>query len=66
MNGGLAIIFIALYMAPTFAAFYAKSKHRHGIGIINLLLGWTVIGWIGALIWAMYDKEPEQQKGKRR
>lgn len=42
-------------MAPTIIA---NRRHHHNAKAIfwtNLLLGWTVIGWIISLIWAMTD-----------
>jgi hypothetical protein len=33
----------------------ASSREHQNIGMIfltNLLLGWTVLGWIAALVWA--------------
>jgi hypothetical protein len=41
---------VLLYFLPTII-----GRHKHdaaGIFLLNLLLGWTVIGWIIALIWA--------------
>ena len=40
------------YMLPTFIA--GARGHQNGIAIffINLFLGWTVLGWIAALVWA--------------
>ncbi|MBI5014363.1 MAG: superinfection immunity protein [Deltaproteobacteria bacterium] len=38
-----------------FPAGIAHQRHHHQLGAIaalNLLLGWTVLGWIGALVWA--------------
>ncbi len=34
-----------------------------GIFLLDLLFGWTVIGWLGTLIWACTD-EPEQAAGR--
>ncbi|MGC2333655.1 MAG: superinfection immunity protein [Candidatus Acidiferrales bacterium] len=34
-----------------------QKRSFAGIFVLNLLLGWTVIGWIVALIWACTDEE---------
>jgi RsiW-degrading membrane proteinase PrsW (M82 family) len=43
---------VCLYLLPAFVA--GKRKHKNGAAILvlNLLLGWTVLGWIIALVWA--------------
>ena len=46
------ILVIALYMIPTIAAYAVKHHNRSSILIINLLLGWTFIGWVVALAMA--------------
>lgn len=50
--GGLLMIglILTLYFMP---ALIAKGKpHGTQVFILNLLLGWTALGWIIALIWA--------------
>lgn len=44
---------IGLYIAPTLSA--ALSAHRHigAIAVVNLLLGWTIVGWIAVAIWSV-------------
>ncbi len=56
-----AIISVYIYFFPCHIAYKAKNKeHRNGILILNLFLGWTFLGWIGALIWAVIiEKEPK-------
>ncbi|HKS83046.1 MAG TPA: superinfection immunity protein [Candidatus Acidoferrales bacterium] len=46
--------FIALCLLMYFLPSIIGHSRRDfaGIFILNLLLGWTVIGWIAALIWA--------------
>jgi hypothetical protein len=39
-----------LYFLPTIIG--RHSRDAFGIFIVNLLFGWTVIGWFIALIWA--------------
>ncbi len=46
---------IALYVLPSIIAGYRHKKNVNAIGVLNLLLGWTVIGWIVALIWALTE-----------
>lgn len=53
--GLFAVAFFAtLYMAPTLIAFNrSESSGRNGVLLVNLFLGWSGIGWLGALIWAV-------------
>jgi hypothetical protein len=44
---GLAIV---LYFLPTIVGL--RKQNAGGIFLLNLVLGWTLAGWIGALIWA--------------
>lgn len=62
MNGGNVILAIVLligvvgiYFVPTIVANMQKHKNVVAIAALNLLLGWTVIGWVGALVWALID-----------
>lgn len=48
----IAVVAIALYMLPGFVAAGRKCKSGAGIVILNLLLGWTFVGWVAALVWA--------------
>lgn len=48
------MIFLALFCAYFFPSFLGLFKpDRWAIFALNLLLGWTVIGWIVALVWAL-------------
>lgn len=49
------LLFMApVYLAPAGIAIVRKHRNALAIGLLNVLLGWTVIGWILALIWAVY------------
>ncbi|WP_204117398.1 superinfection immunity protein [Paraburkholderia sp. C35] len=56
-----AIIFfpasVALYFSPTFVAVHRKHPNRVAIFVLNLMLGWTLLGWVGALVWAYTGAE---------
>jgi hypothetical protein len=57
MPGGsewlLLMLFVfPLYFIPTIIAKARKNPNTLGIFMLNLFLGWTFLGWIGALIWA--------------
>ena len=51
----VAGIVVALYLAPYFIASTRKHPQKTPIFILNLLLGWTLLGWVGALIWAFWN-----------
>jgi hypothetical protein len=50
-NGGMYFVLTAvlLYFLPSFAAW--GKRNWGAISLLNLLLGWTLIGWIVALVW---------------
>ena len=55
ITGGLLILvfMLVLYFLPTLIAGHRDHPKFAGIAILNLLLGWTGLGWVGALIWAV-------------
>ncbi len=54
MDGFFLIAWMALvYMVPTIIAAVNGHKNVSAIAALNILLGWTFIGWVGALIWTL-------------
>lgn len=43
---------IVLYFAPAINASRSGHPQKMAITVLNVLLGWTVLGWIGALVWS--------------
>ena len=52
MSAVLFIVAIAFYLLPTIVAVANNHKQTAAIFITNLLLGWTGLGWVIALIWS--------------
>jgi hypothetical protein len=52
----LLIPFGALHFLPTIIAGLRRGRSVLGIFLLNLFLGWTIIGWVIALIWALRDQ----------
>lgn len=48
----LIIAGILIYFLPSIVASYKDHKNVRNIFILNLFLGWSVIAWVIALIWA--------------
>lgn len=44
---------IVLYFLPTILAASRHHPSLVGIFLLNLLLGWSVIGWVIALVWSL-------------
>ena len=41
-----------IYFLPAVVATAREHHQRPAIAVLNLLLGWTLIGWALALVWA--------------
>lgn len=56
MNGALAWVFILfcawLYFLPALTAWVRHHHNTLAIFALDLLLGWTMIGWAIAMVWA--------------
>jgi hypothetical protein len=54
-GGVLLALGVIAYLLPAVIA--VKRGHRNAgpVILIDLLLGWTVIGWIVALVWSCTD-----------
>ena len=48
------------YILPSIVAVYIR-KHENSLSILvlNLFLGWTIVGWIAAFIWGTYNSQPK-------
>ena len=58
---GLVVIavLLVLYFLPSIIASKRNHSNAVSIALLNLFLGWTFLGWIGALIWAFSDNTRE-------
>ncbi len=50
---GEEVGFLALYFIPSIVGFIRKHRNRAPILVINIGTGWTMIGWIICLAWAV-------------
>ncbi len=59
---GVAIVGIAalvVYFLPALIALNYGIRRKGAISTLNLLLGWTFLGWAGALVWAIAEVESQ-------
>lgn len=57
----VALFFLAapaLYLLPTIEAWLRKHSNLGSITLVNIFLGWSLIGWVVALVWAFKKPEP--------
>jgi 4-amino-4-deoxy-L-arabinose transferase-like glycosyltransferase len=55
----IIVVCIALYFLPTIVAASRHKRSENAIVALNLLLGWTLIGWVVALVWALSADPPD-------
>lgn len=48
-----------MYFLPSVIALVRSKRDTFAIFILNFLLGWTFIGWIIALVWAVKEDVPQ-------
>lgn len=46
-------IMLALYCLPAIIAYHRDRQNAGAIFALNVFTGWTLIGWVGALVWAL-------------
>jgi len=50
------IMAFAVYLLPAIVAGLRGTKRQGGILVLNLLTGWTCLGWTIALVWALVEE----------
>lgn len=59
---GLAVLafLLALYFLPTIIAALRRHRQTLAIAALNLLAGWSGLGWFGAFIWSLTYPGPDR------
>ena len=57
--GILIIVFYIGYMMPAGIACIRNAESEGSIFVVNLFFGWTLIGWIIALVWACANRSKD-------
>lgn len=52
-------IILIIYFLPTIIADHRKKKQFTAIRLINIFLGFTIIGWVGSLVWAVLKEDSD-------
>ena len=58
MDGLIYVLIMAVpvvYFIPAYVG--RKNRNANAIFLLNLFLGWTLIGWVVALVWATYKEK---------
>lgn len=58
----VVVICFALYFIPALVAFGNNHPQTSAIFALNLFLGWTLLGWVIALVWACVKSEEKETK----
>lgn len=54
IGGILALgLILALYLLPTIIAVRRGHHQVAPIAVINIVFGWTLLGWVAALAWSV-------------
>jgi Superinfection immunity protein/zinc-ribbon domain len=51
---------VALYFLPTIIGASRHKTNLVGIFLVNFFLGWSIIGWVIALVWAVSTERVDQ------
>lgn len=54
----LTVVF-GIYFLPAIVASKNKKSNADSVALLNLFLGWTLIGWVVALVWATTTDAPK-------
>ena len=60
------MLVLAVYCLPTIIAIIRGMERGGGLLLLNLFLGWTVLGWLGALIWSVTGETSRDAKRRRK
>jgi hypothetical protein len=59
-EGGLFLLIAAAYFLPALLATLRGVPNKGSVAVINLFLGWTLLGWVASLAMACRSRETGQ------
>jgi hypothetical protein len=51
-DGSGALLLLIIYFVPALVAGCRHHRNAMAIAVLNTLLGWTLLGWVAAFVWA--------------
>jgi hypothetical protein len=55
---GAVFVVLLFYFMPSIVAWSRRRPNRGAVFALNLFLGWTLVGWVIALVWALTTPQP--------
>jgi hypothetical protein len=55
---GFISFWFVMYFMPSIVALARNKRDIAAIVLLNIFLGWTMIGWVIALVWAVKSDVP--------
>lgn len=55
-----ALLCLTIYMLPAGIGIIRARSNAVSIFVLNLFLGWTLIGWVISLVWAVADDDKKK------
>lgn len=52
----LLLVGVAMYMLPAIVAHKREHHNASAITVLTILAGWTVLGWVVAMVWAFTSR----------
>ncbi len=62
MFAEVVLICLLTYFFPSIVAAARRKKNLGAIFALNLLLGWTFIAWVIALVWSLTHDDKSENK----
>lgn len=64
-DGGAFVGFLiatgfAAYFLPSYVGYARRHPSNHAICALNVFLGWTLFGWVFALVWSLKNFKYQQ------
>jgi len=53
----LIVLGLLVYFIPAIVAWYRYHRNKGAIVALNVLLGWTILGWVAALVWSLMSTQ---------
>jgi hypothetical protein len=53
----VGLVCLGIYFLPSIIAYRRKHKNLLAIFALNIFFGWTLFGWVGALVWSLLRRD---------